>query len=38
MTLHGIANLLNYDEYTLDLLDPDQRDASKLGKKIKIIF
>ncbi|GFW12452.1 uncharacterized protein TNCV_817051 [Trichonephila clavipes] len=30
MTLHGIANLLNYDEHTLDLLDPDQRDASRL--------
>ncbi|KFM65452.1 Rhythmically expressed 5 protein, partial [Stegodyphus mimosarum] len=30
MTLHGIANLLNYDEHTLDLLDPDQRNASIL--------
>ncbi|KAG8192139.1 hypothetical protein JTE90_027783 [Oedothorax gibbosus] len=30
MTLHGISNLLNYEEYTLDLLDPDQRDSSKL--------
>ncbi|GBM65166.1 hypothetical protein AVEN_197269-1 [Araneus ventricosus] len=30
MTLHGISNLLNYDEHTLDLLDPDQRNASEL--------
>ncbi|XP_054711510.1 rhythmically expressed gene 5 protein-like [Uloborus diversus] len=30
MTLHGISNLLNYDEHTLDLLDPDQRNGGRL--------
>ncbi|XP_015922710.1 rhythmically expressed gene 5 protein [Parasteatoda tepidariorum] len=30
MSLHGISNLLNYDENTLDLLDPDQREGQKL--------
>lgn len=30
MTLYGVSNLLNHDGHSLDLLDPDQRNGSRL--------